>query len=128
MNCAKKQTSGRGNMKENVKTKDQLSKLTKTEVVYGVVYHLISGVCTFFLARVCVAGQMLPFGIAMLAGCPQVMLPGCVLGGVAGYFFPANSFSFGVFRYIASCLSVTGIRVMAAGVSAIGKRVWFCCD
>ena len=114
-------------MKEMAKFSERLPALTKTELIYGILYHIFSGVATFFLSRVCVAQALLPFGIAMLAGCPQVMLPGCIFGAVAGYFFPANSFSFGVFRYIASCLAVTGIRVMAASVSSIGKRVWFSC-
>lgn len=114
-------------MKESIKQRDQSLALTKTEIIYGVAYHLISAVCTFFLSRVCIGEAMLPFGIAMLSGCPTVMLPGCIFGAVAGYFFPANSFSLGVFRYVAACLAVVGIRVMTTSVSGVGKRVWFSC-
>ena len=113
-------------MKEMTKFGERLPALTKTELIYGILYHILGAACTFFLSRVCIAGKMLPFGIAMLSGCPQVMLPGCIFGAVAGYFFPANLFSFGVFRYVAACLAVTGIRVMASSVSSVGKRVWFC--
>ncbi len=113
-------------MKEMTKFGERLPALTKTELIYGILYHILGAACTFFLSRVCIAGKMLPFGIAMLSGCPQVMLPGCIFGAVAGYFFPANLFTFGVFRYVAACLAVTGIRVMACSVSSVGKRVWFC--
>lgn len=111
-------------MKENVKLSLPMSELSVKDILYGVCAHLTCGVLAFFLARTSVFG-LLPFGISLVAACPQVLLPGAVLGCVSGYMFPLSGI--GMFRYIAACLAVLAIRVLCTAISKIHKNVLFLC-
>lgn len=110
-------------MKENVKEISSLGEISMKELLYGIGSHLLCAGVAFLLSRVSVAGGLAPFGISLIAACPKILLPGGVIGCVAGYMFPVTGI--GMFRYIAACLAVLAIRVMCAAVTGISKKVWF---
>ncbi len=110
-------------MKENVKEVSPLGEISMKELLYGVCSHLLCAAVAFLLSRVSVAEGLVPFGISLIAACPKILLPGGVIGCVAGYMFPVTGI--GMFRYIAACLAVLAIRVMCAAVTNLSKKVWF---
>ncbi len=111
-------------MKENVKINAPIGEISLKDLVYGICAHLTCALFAFFMARTSISG-LIPFGISVISACPQVLLPGAVLGCVAGYMFPASGI--GMFRYIAACLAVLAIKVMCSAISKVGKKVLFMC-
>ncbi|MBR4073419.1 MAG: hypothetical protein IKK24_05675, partial [Clostridia bacterium] len=97
-------------MKEIVKLSDTTTKLTTTETAAAIVCHAVAALIAFVASRAVVFNQFVPFGLSILAGCPNIFTPAAAVGAFIGYFFPA--IETGAFRYIACLFALLSIKLL----------------
>ncbi|MBQ7725736.1 MAG: SpoIIE family protein phosphatase [Clostridia bacterium] len=95
---------------------------TKSLVAAGA-FHVGAGLAGFLCARATVAGSLVPFGLSLLAGCPQSLVPAVAIGVFGGYFLPAVST--GAFRLLAAMLAVLAVRLLLSGIPKISNHPLF---
>ena len=121
-------------MKDFLSIKKHDIFLKKRELLEAGLLQVAVGILALISSRGVVAGRLLPFGVAFLAGCPKYYCASAALGAFLGYFIPVTSSS--GFRYIASLFAVLAIKLIlsankklsanplfAAGVAAISNGV-----
>ena len=112
-------------MKENVKKLSAMPRLSVKEILYSLCAQLLCAVLAMALSRVNIGGNISPFGISLICGCPVYLLSGAIIGCVAGYIFQFAGF--GIFRYLAACVAVLAIRIMCSSLTDISRKLWFLC-
>jgi len=113
-------------MKENVKKLSAMPRLSVKEILYSLCAQLLCAALAMALSRVNIGGNISPFGISLISGCPVYLLSGAIIGCVAGYIFQFAGF--GIFRYLAACVAVLAIRIMCSSLTDISRKLWFLCS
>jgi len=97
-------------MKEFIKdikiTKGQASSVS----LAAIMAHIAAGFVAFIASRAIVLNSLAPFGLSILAGCPNVFTAAAATGAFLGYFFPA--IEGGAFKYIAALFAVLSIKLL----------------
>lgn len=109
-------------IKDIIKIGD-ISELKTREIAEAALAHAGMALCGFIFSRAVVFGSLMPFGLALLAGCMQPFAPAVAIGTFFGYFIPAVGN--GGFRYIAALLAVLAIRLMLSGYKKISENPFF---
>lgn len=95
-------------MKDLVKVEATGGQAISLQQLKALAIHVLVGICAFFASRAIISGNIVPFGIVMVASAPLYLTPAASIGAFIGYFIPAiNS---GGFRYIAAILAVLAIK------------------
>lgn len=110
-------------MKEFVKISAANAERRRGEVVYAALTHIAAAFMGFAASRAVVFGNLLPFGLSVVAGAPQMYTPAVAIGVFAGYFIPAVGN--GGFRYIAAMLAILAIKLLLGGYKRIVTRPLF---
>ncbi len=110
-------------MKELVKISAAGGQARKTELISAGLYHAAAALSGFAASRAVVFGSLLPFGLSMIAGAPQIYTPSVAIGVFLGYFIPAVGN--GGFRYIAAMLAILAIKLLLSGYKRIVKNPLF---
>lgn len=97
-------------MKENIKISEKLESYSAKELTFAVICHIAVALCGAICARGVVLKEMLPFGIAFLAGCNLTYTPAAAVGIFLSYFLPAAGNS--GFRYIAALFAVLSVKLL----------------
>lgn len=112
-------------MKELIKNSAIVSHLKTGELTAAFVSHIIAAVLGIVASRAAVMGEMVPFGVSLLAASPYFYIPSVATGAFLGYFIPA--ISGGGFRYVAALLAVLAIRLLLSGYEKVSKSPVFIC-
>ncbi len=110
-------------MKSYASIGEKVGALNSDELIHGILYHLLAAVSGFIFSRGIVLEGILPFGLSLVAGCPQIFLPSVSVGCFLGYFIPAAGN--GGFRYIAALLAILAIRIMVSGYKQVSQNSIF---
>ena len=110
-------------LKEFVKISAAKAGTRKSELIAAALTHIAAAFLGFAGSRAVVFGNLLPFGLSMVAGAPQVYTPAVAIGVFAGYFIPAVGN--GGFRYIAAMLAILGIKMLLSSYKRIVTRPLF---
>lgn len=102
-------------LSEKLKKVYERTSLTGKELLFEILYQLCFGVAGFFTASTSVAGKYLPFGVAVVAGCPLTYMPATALGAILGSILPVTNQ--GGFRYIATIISIMAIRYLTSKIN-----------
>lgn len=106
-------------MKGTIKT--ARPELTKQDTMFGILLHLLTGICGFLLAHAPILEEMAPFGAALVGGTKRSYLAAATAGAVVGYF----TNPVGGFAYIAALFAIVAIR-MVLGTSRVTRSHFFC--
>lgn len=90
---------------------------TLKEMLSAGALHFAVALCALTASRAVVFGQLLPFGLAFLAGCSMTYTPAAAIGTFLGYFLPAVSN--GAFRYIAALFAILAIKLLLGNYKRI---------
>ncbi len=110
-------------MKEFVKISAARGEKRRADLIVAALTHIAAAFLGFAGSRAVVFGKLLPFGLSMVAGAPQVYTPAVAIGVFAGYFIPAVGN--GGFRYIAAMLAILAIKLLLGGYKKIVTRPLF---
>ena len=110
-------------MKEFIKELRTVRERTDTEGLTAIICHLGIAVAAFIASRAVVLGSVTPFGLSLLAGCPNVFTAAAATGAFLGYFFPLIEGS--AFRYIAALFAILSIKLLLSGYKKITDNPLF---
>ncbi len=110
-------------MKENIKPVAGKVILSKSEISFAVIKHLLMALLGFASTKVSVNGLMIPFGLSFAAGIGKTFFPSVATGVFIGYFFPVIKAN--AFRYIASLFAIIAIKLMVFPYSKISNNPLF---
>ncbi len=110
-------------MKEFIKdikiTKGQASSVS----LAAIIAHIAAGFVAFIASRAIVLDSLAPFGLSILAGCPNVFTAATATGAFLGYFFPAVEG--GAFKYIAALFAVLSIKLLLSSYKKLIENPLF---
>ena len=112
-------------MKERINASIQKAEFKTKELLMACGYHLFAAAGGFVAAKTAVSGSLTPFGLSLIAGCPQTILPSAAIGAFLGYFL--SGFTNGSFHNIAALLAILTIRVLVGGLKKIAGNGAFLC-
>lgn len=110
-------------MKEIIKEIKCRKKQISNEQLTALVYHLSVGVLSFVFSNAKVLGGLSPFGLAILAGCPNVFTASAATGAFLGYFFSAMKG--GAFKYVAALFSILSVKILLSTYRKISNNPLF---
>lgn len=104
-------------MKEIIKEIKYRKGQVSNEQIMALAYHLSVAVLSFVFSNAKVLGNLSPFGLALLAGCPNIFTASAATGAFLGYFFSAMKG--GAFRYIAALFAILSVKVLLSSQKRI---------
>lgn len=110
-------------MKEIIKEIRYRKNQISTEQITAIIYHLSVGVLSFVFSNAKVLNTLSPFGLAILAGCPNVFTASAATGAFLGYFFSA--ITGGAFRYIAALFAILSVKILLSTYKKITNNPLF---
>ncbi len=110
-------------IKETVAGEKRVWFLRVREKLTAAVWHLVTGLLGFLMARTTLVGGMMPLGAAFAAGVPKKYIFSSGIGSVLGYLVPP--FEFSALKYTAVLLAVVSIRLLISGMKGVAKNaIW----
>ncbi len=85
--------------------------------------HFLMLTLAYISSRAKIAGDMLPFGVAVSAAAPAELLPSALTGAVLGYLLP--SVGSDCFRYTAACAAAAAVKLAVAYLCRLKKHDGF---
>jgi stage II sporulation protein E len=110
-------------MKEIVKIDNVAPKLKPNEILTGALIHIFVLLCGFAASKAVVLGNLLPFGLSLIAGASITYTPACALGVFVGYFIPAAQNN--AFKYLAALFAILSIKLLLANYKKLVKNEIF---
>ncbi len=84
------------------------------DTALGVLLHIFTGVCGFFLSHTPLFGRIAPFGLAFVGGMKRTYLSAATAGVLFGYL---TGYTAGGFTYIAALFSLLAIQLVLGNTS-----------
>lgn len=89
----------------------------------AILAHIAVAVIAFLSSRAVVLQSLTPFGLSILAGCPNVFTAAAATGAFIGYFFPA--IDGGAFKYIAVLFAILSIKLLLSSYKKLVSNPLF---
>ncbi len=110
-------------MKDIVKISNKTENLTLREFTLAILPHIGVFLGCFAATKAVVLSNLLPFGLAVLAGSSLTFTPAAAIGAFMGYFIPAVGN--GAFRYIASLFAILAVKLLLSSYKKLVSHPLF---
>jgi len=97
-------------------------KLKENDTAFGVMLHIITGICAFLFAHAAIMDKMIPFGVSLVGSVKRKYLASAVAGGILGYI---SVFKSGSLSYLAAIFAIICIKFILGNSKLTKSPVFF---